>query len=1047
VKQTQGFKYFTLEVHSQKNVKCDRMKSLNAKRIAAVAATLLMGMAVGAQGVSYANVPLVNSQGQPVVQIVVGGTAQPSDGVVAANIAAVIGNLALTTQNISATVNGQSGVKCVLTSTTGASCPLTMEQVWVGEKGLSAPSGSYAFSALIGSVLNRAVSLNSPGNTKTLQSSSSQYAFPDSGPTSVGQLITTTPQASPYSLIGYVPTQVLPSSTTTGGGVSFNSFSDPTTPPSDNVYEITPTQLPGLTSNWGGVGETGYLWLTGFPVFDQQSGVNQFVDADAGGAYQVVFGHPIQKETSGGSNSLSVPIRLLGQNWTVLNETPPTTPASVLPTNIITGTSQITLAQALTPQEIVYVGHNVTNSSVGGFQVQLTDLGNQNTAGQAVASFNVYYNGVLTPNTVAISPYNTLQINFSGHILYIRVNQTFAGLYAYQKYAKVQLLSNVYVVTNGAKFNNTYDPGWYDSLWWTNTSSSGGKPWALESIVIYNYTPTQQLEAGQSFNFIEQPARWSVKFLGDNLGNNYDSITAKTAYVAPFLYQNVAPAVNSMLATNGLSIANVTEPAEELQVSSGVSGAFATPGGSSSTVNYTLTPYELVESHFNTITFNQGLAQNAILVFTENGVNDASWISAGGTNLNVQIMGYNGASQVNQQVTFTSNSQVQPLTQAMSNVTAIKLSRPLPGNVVIAVYSGSNTLNAFGTAGFAANTFATLQTTGPAILYGEGNNNGPQYYLQQNSSGPTYLDLQYNTGQPSNFRLTSLEGVAFQTAPVPDTSGAVGAFFQYSMGEVAVSTNTAATDSLQFTIFNSTSGTQAAGTNFFQLNYSLVGGTVSHNNITYNPSSQAAGFRVAPGFRTERGSEFVGYANGGTQANIDMAKAYDTLEFLVGPASSTNTTSTTTTYGPYTIGQSIANYPNITIANVSAQCSFVASGCNVTGLGNLTATPSVQKAVVWPNGKPYNFATNPIAVLDSQASNSPNQIVIGSAFVNSVAKQIFNNNPTFATGFDQGGATGQENVTVQAFGNKILVAGYTANQTVQAGNKFINQLLNQVSST
>ena len=87
------------------------MKGLYAKKIAAVAASVLMGLAFAGQGVVYNNVPIINTAGQPVVQIVVGSTAQPSDGVVAANIAAVIGSLAHTSTNITAVVNGQSNVK------------------------------------------------------------------------------------------------------------------------------------------------------------------------------------------------------------------------------------------------------------------------------------------------------------------------------------------------------------------------------------------------------------------------------------------------------------------------------------------------------------------------------------------------------------------------------------------------------------------------------------------------------------------------------------------------------------------------------------------------------------------------------------------------------------------------------------------------------------------------------------------------------------------------------------------------------------------------
>src|SRR5271156_4984687 len=171
------------------------METINAKRIAAVAASLLVGLAfAGSGGVTWSNIPIINNQGQPVVQVVVGSQAMPSDGVVAANIAAVLGNLAFTSVNVTASPSGLSNVNCVVTTPT---CTLTNQQVWFNEKGFAAPSGSYAFTTLIGSVLNGAVSLGSPQNTKAL-SSSSTYAYPGSFANSQPG-IQMSPQASPYS--------------------------------------------------------------------------------------------------------------------------------------------------------------------------------------------------------------------------------------------------------------------------------------------------------------------------------------------------------------------------------------------------------------------------------------------------------------------------------------------------------------------------------------------------------------------------------------------------------------------------------------------------------------------------------------------------------------------------------------------------------------------------------------------------------------------------------------------------------------------------------
>jgi len=91
-----------------------------------------------------------------------------------------------------------------------------------------------------------------------------------------------------------------------------------------------------------------------------------------------------------------------------------------------------------------------------------------------------------------------------------------------------------------------------------------------------------------------------------------------------------------------------------------------------------------------------------------------------------------------------------------------------------------------------------------------------------------------------------------------------------------------------------------------------------------------------------------------------------------------------------------------------------------------------------------NTAVTPLAVLDSQANNASTLIVVGSKYVNSVAAQIFAQNPSFASSF---GPTGPNSVAVTAFGtNRILVAGYSANQTVQAGNEFIQALLAAAST-
>ena len=124
-------------------------------------------------GVTFSSVPIINNAGQPVVQIVIGSGAKPSDGVAAANIAAAIGNLAHTSQNITATVNATQAAKVLSAQIVGSSgYTLSNQQVWLKESAsATAPSGSYGSTALIGSVLNRGIQLNSPSSTKSLDNS------------------------------------------------------------------------------------------------------------------------------------------------------------------------------------------------------------------------------------------------------------------------------------------------------------------------------------------------------------------------------------------------------------------------------------------------------------------------------------------------------------------------------------------------------------------------------------------------------------------------------------------------------------------------------------------------------------------------------------------------------------------------------------------------------------------------------------------------------------------------------------------------------------
>jgi hypothetical protein len=987
------------------------MKTLNAKRIAAVVAgAALLGVGLAFAGpITFQNVPIISNSGQPVVQIVIGSQAKPQDGVTAANIAAAIGNLAYTSVPVTASVNATQAAKVLSVSVSSSSYTLANQQVWLNESGAVGTStgGQYVFDALIGSVLNGAVILNSPQNTKTLQGSG-QYAFPHSS------TIAISPVASPYTTAAFVPVSTSVTASNNGGGVSFTQF---TTGTNDNIMQITNSQYSNLITNYGGSAETAYLWLTGFPVFDQGttgSIVNQFQLLDAGGALQYTFGTPIQNSIANGQVQINTPIRFLGSNWTILNATGPS--STVTSATTVAG-GKLYLASALVPLQTVYVGHNLTS---GPWTVQLTDLGQPNSNGVSPASLSILYNNVLT-NTSSVTQGQVAKFNVTGKTLYVNVNQTFAGLYAYQKWAKIQLYTNVYQLQNGKVFNSTTNPGWIVNLLWTNTTStSAASAKALQSIILYNATPTT-LNPGQSFTFIQNPQKTKVTFLGDTLGaSSFDTLTAQSGFTGSVEYQNLGTTGNFVA---GSTIKNVTEPAQELTVTSQIPNAFSYVGQTASQVVYDLTPFQLNEvanaltTVGNGMPAGNGLGVSSVTLLYNNAPNAANWITT--TNpLLVTVSGYpskSSSSATTQTLTFGTNGLTEVLGSNVFNVTAIQVNRALPGSLTI-------TVNGLSANSAGQSVLATLTNVGtPSVLYTQ---SGQSYQsLSATASGNVIYNQQ--NGQPTNtFVLAAV-------AAAPTTTG-IGQYFTFTAGEEAVPSNTAATDGLAFGIDNSSAGVGV--TPLFQLNYSVSGSGSpgTKNNVTYT-STTASSFNVQAGFRTERGSKVVSITPG--TVTFNLAKAQDWLQFQVSPFNTTvSSTKSFKLYGPYGVGQA-TNLPNVSIGSVNATIKVGKANFTVSGISNLTATPSVSSATQPVLLK--NLTTTPLVVLDSQANSGSNLILVGSGFVNTLSQQLqsaYNISVTPSTQI------------AQAYGaNRVLVAGYYANQTQAAGNSFIQQLYAQAT--
>jgi hypothetical protein len=561
----------------------------------------------------------------------------------------------------------------------------------------------------------------------------------------------------------------------------------------------------------------------------------------------------------------------------------------------------------------------------------------------------------------------------------------------------MQLYSNVMNVTSGGVFNKTTNPGWNAELLWTNTTS--GIPNELQSVVIFNETPTS-LKPGQSFNFITSPSVYKLTFDGQSLSSSsYDPVSITTSQSSE-TYEN-APTHT----TGGLgNINNMTMPAQLLTVTSQIPNAFSYSGQTGSSILYDLTPYQLIENTVNTNT----LAYNAILNVSISG----NYVSSTYP-LQVTVKGARTSSSgitTLETVSMNSPTKISGNFPAY-NVTSITLNRALPGVTANVLYVGASNV-----------LMASLTTLSPQILYSV---SGKSYMYNTSATNTIYNQ---QNGQPTtNFALTTTGGT------YSNTMHAAAPYFEYTMNEIAVPSQSSSQDQLAFDIYNSTSGPGASP--LFQLNNSVSG---TPNNMTYSPTSGST--VLAPvGFYTERGSKVATISR--SALTVDFAKAVDMLQFSVGPSNVTAVTLHQKMVGPVGIGQAIPGIPNVTVAAVNASVAVSGKNYSISGISNIVATPSVSSATEPVMLKNMTVAGSPSAlvVLDSQANPSSNLILIGSGFVNTLSAQLqssYNVSVTPTTQIDA------------AYGsNRILIAGYSANQTTAAANSFIQALYAKASTT
>ncbi|MEM4134108.1 MAG: S-layer protein [Candidatus Micrarchaeia archaeon] len=464
------------------------MKSINAKKLAAVTlgAALLGASFVAAAPIMYKNTQIINEQGKPVVKVVVGANAKASDGVAAANIAAVIGSLAYKTQTVSAQLTGTP--TCSVTGTGSGTCPVSDKKVTleITTPGTATVSGGFGF--------------------KTYG-----YGFIDNvGTTEDDQVANSS-----------VPKKIT--------GDNMAALADYKTSISSVSGSFTETQEMYVeqTSNPA-------LWDTDKGKYSiQPDEIKYFIKFD----HDTFGGVPVcVKESELVSGNCSVDnkidrqrlkIKYLGEEWIISDMT--------------NGTS-VKIAKEATPAQIVYAGQEI---AAGAYKVKLADLTIPygSTDSQAIVQIYDANGNLVKEDTAAAGATKEITLP-NGDKISLHIYKTAPGLTT-AKWAEMAVYTQELELKNGQTVDDDKNKNWTVTLGWSTYSGSAITNGVLKNITLKR-TSFDDVFEGESVNIIESPAPYQFKFSGWTLTDaNRDTLKVEWKRISSYYY----PSTNTTAAS------------------------------------------------------------------------------------------------------------------------------------------------------------------------------------------------------------------------------------------------------------------------------------------------------------------------------------------------------------------------------------------------------------------------------------------------------------------------------------------------------------------
>ncbi|MFA6035538.1 MAG: S-layer protein [Candidatus Micrarchaeia archaeon] len=563
--------------------------------MAAVAAGVaLLGASLAVADVTYGNVQLVNQNGQPVAQVVVGSNAAASDGVVAANIAAMIGNMAYKTQTISASTTGTATCSLGGGSTSGGTCAISNEKVKLQVTLPGVVAGAYGWKTLINDYTDKKTENRNGSGLDDLYNTTfseiSGFDVPLKGQTWSG--FETTNNKITYQTGDGIPSVYARQAVKKIGGSDFSSFATFNT--KDNYAGFSYTEDQQVWVYTETISDTTLKKVVAKKPFIAYRA--QF--SKGGDTYGIPFCTTKASNASGWwglcnsnddrSDRHRVAIKWLGQDWIISEmNLPDNTNVTAGGANDITVNTaynfsaggSVKLAKE-SSYGIVHIGENLT---AGNYVVKLVDITVPSTnVPYGAAAIEIYdANGqkVKEDRIAAVTGSDLMTWTApDGTKIKIKVYKATPGYTLTAKWAEMAIYAQEIELKDDEKLNddNTY---WKAKVLWKNKDYDSSNPnpnvdalWGLElqnaaDVDVYS---TLKMDKGATLNIPKTDAILQLQYDGLTLTDaDYDLLTFSPVTT---VFTNFAEG------TSGTCTSGVSSGQQLILVTSGMANAFTISG-------------------------------------------------------------------------------------------------------------------------------------------------------------------------------------------------------------------------------------------------------------------------------------------------------------------------------------------------------------------------------------------------------------------------------------------------------------------------------------